>query len=175
MAFSPGALAAFLSIAGAAPMYAQSPGALQISGTGGLARIAGEAAPVSSAWRGASFAVRAENGYLKFDYEHFRRYFANDFGVVDGPDQREQFHLIGAGWVIESMPGRVTPFFQAGATFGIQTSNRERTKDLIGPALSGGATVAFANGSFIRPELRWKLLRGPIMLFQPGITVGWRF
>jgi len=129
------ALIVFLTIA--APLYAQAPGAREVSATGGLARITGEAIPVSSGWGGASFAVRIGRGHIKFDYEHFRRFFSNDHAGIDGPDQREQFHLIGAGWLIEWEPRGFRPFFQVGGIFGIQTSSFDSLYAARFPGLAG--------------------------------------
>ena len=171
-----GAAVLLLAMALAGQVSAQAPATHEISFSGGLARIEGDdSATESTAWGGGSFAVHAGRGFMRLEYEYFRRTFENVIVGIDFPDENEHFHLIGAGWLIERGNGRFKPFFQVGGTFAIQSSNLNRGGDYVGPTLSGGATVTVVNDLFIRPELRWKFLIGSITPFQPGVTVGWRF
>ena len=81
MKFSPVALAAVMNIA--VPLYAQAPGAHEVSASGGIASIGGDdAATVSSPWVGASYAIRAGRGYIKFDYEVLSPPFYERDGAV---------------------------------------------------------------------------------------------
>jgi hypothetical protein len=150
------------------PISAQAQSGMEISGTGGWLRAsADDAAVVDGGWVGASFKARLGRPEIKVDYEFFHRNFTNE---------KESIHLIGAGWLVQRRSGRVRPFYQVGWTFGVQTSDRHARSGLMGLALSAGLKANVTDRLFLSPELRWKLLGpGPMMLVEPGVTLGWQF
>jgi hypothetical protein len=126
-----------------------------------------DATSANAGWVGSSFKVRIRRPEIKVDYETFRRNY---------PNARQRFHLVSAGWLIQTDPRRVRPFFFLGWTLGVQTSEGRQNQGFQGLATAAGLTVSPSGKFFIRPELRWKLLGpGPMSLIEPGAAVGWQF
>jgi hypothetical protein len=108
-------------------------------------------------------------------------------------DRPGRLHLIGAGWLIQGEQKDLRPFVQIGLAWGFERYHwqgtfpgrlpgdppvyvdRDFTERFHGPALSAGFTVGIRRRMFLRPEVGWKFIApGPMMLFFPAVSFGWR-
>ena len=155
---------------------------LELSATAGYGRHTGdEGGKRGISGFGATFGWRSPSVHgLEFGYLY-----------MDMKLSSRTWHLLSAGYVVQSRNEGVRPFFQVGVGAGAERSGphapspgvpasvygRTFTSNLSGVFVGAGATVDVQGALFIRPKLNYYLVVGGGIstLILPSLAVGWRF